>query len=178
MRNQTSYRNVSKPKAKHLFTSFSAVLMLVMANDAFAQSPAPATADPAPAPTASPSDRTVPARRPAPPARPEAAPARAIAGAPPMVSEPASIDFGFLPPNTPGEGIVLLRNTSDKPLTINLVQPSCKCTTTSDLVGKQIPPGGNVELQIKLDGAPAMGVRRSSVKVMVDGYGSALDVAV
>ena len=178
MQTKTSYRNIFKAKAKHFFASFSAVLMLIMANYAFAQSPAPATADPAPAPTASPSDRTVPARRPAPPARPEAAPARAIAGAPPMVSEPASIDFGFLPPNTPGEGIVLLRNTSDKPLTINLVQPSCKCTTTSDLVGKQIPPGGTVELQIKLDGAPAMGVRRSSVKVMVDGYGRALDVAV
>ena len=162
MRNQTSYRNVFQAKAKHLFTSFSAVLMLVMANYAIAQAPAPA-------PTASPSERAVPARRPAPPARPEAAPARAIADAPPMVSEPASIDFGFLPPNTPGEGIVLLRNTSDKPLTINLVQPSCKCTTISDLVGKQIPPGGTVELQIKLDGAPAMGVRRSSVKVMVDG---------
>ena len=171
MRNQTSYRNVFQAKAKHLFTSFSAVLMLVMANYAIAQAPAPA-------PTASPSERAVPARRPAPPARPEAAPARAIADAPPMVSEPASIDFGFLPPNTPGEGIVLLRNTSDKPLTINLVQPSCKCTTISDLVGKQIPPGGTVELQIKLDGAPAMGVRRSSVKVMVDGFGRALDVAV
>ena len=145
--------------------------MLVMANYAIAQVASPSPSDPPPAPTASPSARAVPARRPAPPTR-------AIADAPPLVSEPASIDFGFLPPNTPGEGIVLLRNTSDKPLTINLVQPSCKCTTISDLVGKQIPPGGTLELQIKLDGAPAMGVRRSSVKVMVDGYGRALDVAV
>lgn len=171
MRNQTSYRNVFQAKAKHFFASFSAVLMLVMANAAFAQVASPT-------PTASPSERAVPARRPTPPVRPDAVEPRAIADAPPMVSEPASIDFGFLPPNTAGEGIVLLRNTSDKPLTINLVQPSCKCTTTSDLVGKQIPPGGTVELQIKLDGAPAMGVRRSSVKVMVDGYGRTLDVAV
>lgn len=171
MRNQTSYRNVSKPKAKRLFTSFSAVLMLVMANFAIAQAPAPA-------PTASPSERAVPARRPTPPVRPDAVEPRAIAEVLPLVSEPANMDFGFLPPNTAGEGIVLLRNTSDKPLTINLVQPSCKCTTTSDLVGKQIPPGGTVELQIKLDGAPAMGVRRSSVKVMVDGCGRALEVVV
>ena len=171
MRNQTSYRNVSKAKSKHFFASFSAVLMLVIANYAIAQVASPSPSDPPPAPPVSPSARTVPARRPAPPAR-------AIPDAPPLVSEPASIDFGFLPPNTPGEGIVLLRNTSDKPLTINLVQPSCKCTTISDLVGKQIPPGGTVELQIKLDGAPAMGVRRSSVKVMVDGYGRALEVVV
>ena len=171
MRNQTSYRNVSKPKAKRLFTSFSAVLMLVMANYAIAHAPASA-------PTASPSERAVPARRPTPPVRPDAVEPRAIAEVLPLVSEPANMDFGFLPPNTAGEGIVLLRNTSDKPLTINLVQPSCKCTTISDLVGKQIPPGGTVELQIKLDGAPAMGVRRSSVKVMVDGCGRALEVVV
>ena len=171
MRNQTSYRNVSKPKAKRLFTSFSAVLMLVMANYAISQAPSSS-------PTASPSERAVPARRPTPPVRPDAVEPRAIAEVLPLVSEPANMDFGFLPPNTAGEGIVLLRNTSDKPLTINLVQPSCKCTTTSDLVGKQIPPGGTVELQIKLDGAPAMGVRRSSVKVMVDGYGRALEVVV
>ena len=178
MRNQTSYRNVFQAKAKHLFTSFSAVLMLVMANDAFAQAPSPAPSDPAPAPAASPSARAVPARRPTPPVRPDAVEPRAIVEVLPLVSEPANMDFGFLPPNTAGEGIVLLRNTSDKPLTINLVQPSCKCTTISDLVGKQIPPGGTVELQIKLDGAPAMGVRRSSVKVMVDGYGRALEVVV
>ena len=178
MQNQTSYRNKNHLKTKRIFASLPAFLTLFVATYAFAQSLAPATADPAPAPTANPSARTVPARRPTPPARQEAAPSRAMADAPPLVSEPASIDFGFLPPNTPGEGIVLLRNTSDKPLTINLVQPSCKCTTTTDLVGKQIPPGGSVELQIKLDGAPAMGVRRSSVKVMVDGYGRALEVAV
>ena len=178
MRIQTSYRNVFKANAKHFFALFPAVLMLVMANFAIAQAASPAPSDPAPAPTASPSARTVPARRPTPPVRPDAVEPRAIAEVLPLVSEPANMDFGFLPPNTAGEGIVLLRNTSDKPLTINLVQPSCKCTTTSDLVGKQIPPGGTVELQIKLDGAPAMGVRRSSVKVMVDGCGRALEVVV
>ena len=178
MRNQTSYRNVFQAKAKHFFALFSSVLMLVMANYAIAQAASPAPSDPASAPTARPSERAVPARRPTPPVRPDAVEPRAIAEVLPLVSEPANMDFGFLPPNTAGEGIVLLRNTSDKPLTINLVQPSCKCTTISDLVGKQIPPGGTLELQIKLDGAPAMGVRRSSVKVMVDGYGRALDVAV
>ena len=178
MRNQTSYRNVFKANAKHFFALFPAVLMLFMANYAIAQAASPAPSDPAPAPTARPSERTVPARRPTPPVRPDAVEPRAIAEVLPLVSEPANMDFGFLPPNTAGEGIVLLRNTSDKPLTINLVQPSCKCTTTSDLVGKQIPPGGTVELQIKLDGAPAMGVRRSSVKVMVDGCGRALEVVV
>lgn len=73
---------------------------------------------------------------------------------------------------------MLIRNTSPIPLTINAVVPSCKCTTLSDLVGKEIPPGSTVELKVKLDGAPAMGVRRSSVKISVNGYGRALEVAV
>lgn len=191
MQAKSSYRNMFNVHPTQFLRSISAVFMVILANYALAQDPVQTQDPPALAPTKDPSPaadpslegtkptpRTAPARRPTPPARPDAVQSRAIADFPPLVCEPAAVDFGFLLPNTPGEGVVLLRNTGDKPLTINLVQPSCKCTTISDLVGKQIPPGGSVELQIKLDGAPAMGVRRSSVKVMVDGYGRALDVAV
>ncbi|MEY4787051.1 MAG: hypothetical protein RL692_945, partial [Planctomycetota bacterium] len=105
MQKKTCYRNVPDAKAKHYFALFPAVLMLLTANYAIAQASAPA-------PTINPSDRTVPARRPTPPVRPNAVEPRAIADALPLVSEPANMDFGFLSPNTPGEGIVLLRNTS------------------------------------------------------------------
>ncbi len=114
--------------------------------------------------------------RPKPPAT---APARgSIATAPPLVAEPASLDLGFLAPNTPGEGTVVLRNTGDAPLTISAIVASCKCTTINDIVGKQISPGGSETITIKLDGAPAMGVRRSSVKVTAEGFARALDIAV
>ncbi len=113
------------------------------------------------------------ATRPAPPARP-----RASESLPPLVAEPTSMDFGFLPPNTPGEGTILLRNTSDAPVTIQIVQPSCKCTTMTDLIGKHIAPGATAEFQITLDGAPAMGMRRSSIKIFVEGFANPLEVVV
>lgn len=111
----------------------------------------------------------------APPQRPLS---KSVGEPPPLVADPVALDLGFLPPNTPGEGSVILRNTSDKPLTINAIVASCKCTTINDIVGKQIAPGGSETITIKLDGAPAMGVRRSSVKVTVDGFARALDIAV
>lgn len=121
-----------------------------------------------------------------PPAQPSEAPTQRIdrsrpvpaAALSPLQAEPSNVDFGFLPPNTPGVGKVTLKNTSDKPVKIELVQASCKCTTTTDLNGKEIPPGGEVALEVKLDGAPAMGVRRSSVKVIVEGGFRPLDIPV
>ncbi len=104
--------------------------------------------------------------------------AKSVGEVPPLVADPIALDLGFLPPNTPGEGTVTLRNNGDKPLTINAIVASCKCTTINDIVGKQIAPGGSETITIKLDGAPAMGVRRSSVKVTVDGFARALDIAV
>lgn len=191
MMKNASYRNFFTVKVQCAFVSALPIFIGVLATYAAAQSPAPTkpppAAEPAPGEEAAPSIEPTPTSfepetpPPAPPARPvpktQQRP-KSVASAPPLVAEPASLDFGFLPPNTPGEGTILLRNTGDKPLTINLIQPTCKCTTTTDLVGKQIAPGGSAELQIKLDGAPAMGVRRSSVKVMVDGYGPALEVTV
>ena len=178
MSKKTSYRNRLVSHLAPIFLILSPVFASVCATCADAQSPAQPPSTPAPAtvppPTVeSPRQAKSTPERSVPPER-----RGSVADAPPMVAEPASLDFGFLAPNTPGEGTVVLRNTGDKSLTINLVQPSCKCTTTTDLVGKQIPPGGTVELQVKLEGAPSMGIRRSSVKVMVDGYGRALEVAV
>lgn len=103
---------------------------------------------------------------------------RATPAKPPLKANPVSMDFGFLAPNTPGVGTVELRNTSDSPLTIELVQPSCKCTTINDLAGRVIAPGEAVGLEIKLDGAPAMGVRRSSVKIIVAGFARPLDISI
>jgi len=103
---------------------------------------------------------------------------RTGAPAPPLAAEPSVADLGFLAPNTAGEGTVQIRNTGSTPLTITGVQPSCKCTTPNDLVGKVIEPGKSIEMKLKLDGAPAVGPRNSSVKIMVDGFTRALDIPV
>ncbi|MSR29844.1 MAG: DUF1573 domain-containing protein [Phycisphaerales bacterium] len=131
-----------------------------------AQSPAPTT------PAAKPEVPRTP-RPPVPPRQPGS-----VGTLPPLTADPPVMDFGFLAPNTPGIGTITLTNASDAPLTIELVQPSCKCTTITKLDGTVIAPGASEHLKIKLDGAPAMGMRRSSVKVMVEGFGRPLDIPV
>ena len=103
---------------------------------------------------------------------------RTVAPAPPLTAQPPVADLGYLAPNAVGEGTVQILNSGSVPLTITQVQPSCKCTTPSDLVGKIIEPGKTVELKVKLDGAPAVGPRNSSVKILVDGFTRPLDVPV
>ena len=127
-------------------------------------------------------DQSPPTDPPKQPARERdgAAPAqpRTSAPTPPLAAEPPTADLGFLAPNTAGEGTVRILNTGSTPLTIKQVQPSCKCTTSNDLVGKVIEPGKSIEMQVKLDGAPAVGPRNSSVKIMVDGFTRPLDIPV
>ena len=114
-------------------------------------------------------------------ARPDSAAARgrSVEGvAPPLRAEPKVVDFGFLMPNTPGVGTVMLTNTSEAPITIETVSASCKCTTINKIDGVVIAPGAVQSLEVKLDGAPAMGMRRSSVKIIVSGFGRPLDIPV
>ena len=149
---------------------FAVVLLTVMPCGARPQDK-PQT-QPAPTqdtPQSKPAPRVPPAQRPL---------SKSVAEAPPLVADPVALDLGFLAPNTPGEGTVTIKNTGTLPVTINAVVASCKCTTINDLVGKIIAPSGSETITIKLDGAPAMGVRRSSVKVTVDGFARALDIAV
>lgn len=97
-------------------------------------------------------------------------PAAPVQGPPPIQLRPPSLDFGFVPPSSASKGSVELVNTADRPLKILAVQPSCKCTTISDLAGKEIPAGGSVELEATLDAQPAHGPKRAQIRVLVEGY--------
>lgn len=96
---------------------------------------------------------------------------------PPISVVPPTIDFGFIPPNVDSFGSVKLLNTSDKPLTILAVQPTCKCTTLNDLAGTVIPPGSSVDLEAALDGGPNPGPKTAAVKVLVGGFARPLEIA-
>lgn len=89
---------------------------------------------------------------------------------PPLDVVPPVLDFGFVAPDTDVEGSVALVNRGTEPLLILAAEPSCKCTTLSDLGGTTIPPGGQVELKAKLDGASNTGPKTASIKVLIDGY--------
>jgi len=99
-----------------------------------------------------------------------------IDGPPPVRLEPAVLDFGILPPNATKEGVVKLVNTGSRELEILTVQPSCKCTTTDDLAGRKIAPGGFVELKATMKAQSAPGKKSAEIKVLIDGYSQVLPV--
>ncbi len=90
--------------------------------------------------------------------------------APPLEVVPPVLDFGFIAPNEDAKGSVQLHNRGTEPMLILAAEPSCKCTTLSDLGGTIIEPGGMVEMEAMLEGAPNTGPKTASIKVLVDGY--------
>jgi hypothetical protein len=93
-----------------------------------------------------------------------------VQGMPPIRLEPPVLDFGFVPPSSASTGVVKLVNPTDAPLKILAVQPSCKCTTISDLEGQTIPARGSLDLEATLDAAAAPGPKKAQIRVLVDGY--------
>ena len=59
--------------------------------------------------------------------------AAALTDAPPVDVVPPFLDFGFIPPNVDATGSVKIVNQGTEPLMILAAEPSCKCTTLSDL---------------------------------------------
>jgi hypothetical protein len=98
---------------------------------------------------------------------PAAAPAAATAS--PVVLEPAEHDLGKIAPGSSQVRTFKLRNTGGAPVKIVNAFPSCKCTTLTDLAGKEIPAGGEVELQASLDAPRTPGVKDAKVFVNLQG---------
>lgn len=110
--------------------------------------------------------------------RPHAAARQFVPGPPPLRADPVALDFGFLAPGEDRSGEVTLTNTSDQPVTILTLQPTCTCTTTSSLTGTIIPPGGNVRFEAKLGSSVVPGPRKATVKILAEGFGQALEMDV
>ncbi|MCA9283844.1 MAG: DUF1573 domain-containing protein [Phycisphaerales bacterium] len=132
-------------------------------------------------PTRPPTTRPVTPRE-APPAR--TAPGRDIGRGdssrdplPPVQAEPSSIDVGVYPPKGHGMGTVTLTNVGKEPLKIVAVQTGCACTTTSDMVGTVIEPGASVPLEVRIDGGSVPTVKRTSVKVLFEGYTRVFEIS-
>ena len=89
-----------------------------------------------------------------------------------------NLDLGFMRPNQNAVGTVTLRNTGSEPVRILAVTPSCKCTTTTDIVGKEIPAGGTATFDTTLEGAPVPGARTSTIRVLVEGSPTPIEIKV
>ncbi len=81
-------------------------------------------------------------------------------GPPPIVFEPAILDLGEMQADVPKTGKLLIRNVTDKPVTIARAIPGCGCTT-ANAPKDPIPAGGSVEMEITLKPGPKQGVKMS-----------------
>ena len=95
-----------------------------------------------------------------------------------VVATPTNLDLGFMRPNHSAVGTVTLRNNGTEPVRVLAVTPSCKCTTTSDIVGREIPAGGTATFDATLEGAPVPGVRTSTIRVLVEGSPAPIEIKV
>ncbi|NBX24874.1 MAG: DUF1573 domain-containing protein [Planctomycetes bacterium] len=68
-----------------------------------------------------------------------------------VVIEPSVVDFGRLASGEARTGRFVVRNTGSAPVKVNSAFPSCKCTAVTDLAGREIPPGGSVELSATME---------------------------
>jgi hypothetical protein len=94
-------------------------------------------------------------------APPASAPSAAVTITPPL------IDFGVVKPGTSNRGVFKIQNHGATTLRIESSFPSCKCTTVTDLAGKEIPPGGELELVATLDAPRTPGEKDAKVFVKI-----------
>ena len=90
-----------------------------------------------------------------------AAPAGTVAADPPLVN------FGIVAPHTKLEAKFRLVNAGDRPVKVLQAVPSCQCTTI-DIVGKQIPARGVLEVPVSMK-VSSTGLKLANVKIMAEG---------
>jgi hypothetical protein len=98
---------------------------------------------------------------------PKAIPSPAQSSGAQVIADPAGLDFGLVQPHTLLKGDFRLVNLSDKPRKVLQALPSCQCTTV-DIVGKEIPAKGMLEVPVSMK-VSSTGTKTASVKVMVEG---------
>ena len=94
----------------------------------------------------------------------------AAAQAPPVVVDPAIVDFGKVPPGSKHPATFLITNAGPAPLTVKSVVPSCKCTGVNALAGTVIAPGSSATLLATLDVPTTPGEKDAKVFVTFEGY--------
>ena len=87
----------------------------------------------------------------------------------PITVTPMLIDFGAIKPGSRQKGVFQIHNHGAAMVKIESAFPSCKCTTISDMAGKEIPPGSAVELIASLDAPRTPGEKDAKVFVKIVG---------
>lgn len=87
-----------------------------------------------------------------------------------IVAEPPTIELGEFSTSETKPGTVVLRNTSDSPVTIRSAKASCGCTTADFKRNTVLGPGEETEVTIRMRGGPAAKVLNKTVTFTIDGY--------
>ena len=86
-----------------------------------------------------------------------------------VLIEPAVVDFGALGAGSVNTATFRITNTGSTPATIQKVNPSCVCTTLTDLAGTTIGAGRTVTLDASLDAPKQAGEKEAKVFVYLQG---------
>lgn len=87
----------------------------------------------------------------------------------PVSITPPLIDFGAIKPGSRQKGEFKIKNNGTTAVKIESAFPSCKCTTLSDLAGKEIMPGAELVLSASLDAPRTPGEKDAKVFVTIAG---------
>jgi len=79
--------------------------------------------------------------------------------------EPQKMNFGVLPPGAAVQGTSRLWNVGTTPLTITKSITSCGCTSTENLAGRVIPPGGYTEFTTEMHMKSGLGPKMQKITV-------------
>lgn len=107
-----------------------------------------------------------------------AAPTQFIPGPPPIKLDPVAVDYGFLAPGESRKAVVSMTNAGSHPLTIVAIQPTCSCTTTTNLTGRIMEPGQLLQFDVEMGASVVPGPRHATVKILAEGFGRALEMDV
>ncbi len=80
-------------------------------------------------------------------------------------AEPATMDFGVLPPGATVRGTVRLWNVGNEELTINESVASCGCTSLEDLAGRMIRSGGYIDFTTTMTMKSGLGEKKEKITI-------------
>ncbi|MGA1017154.1 MAG: DUF1573 domain-containing protein [Phycisphaerales bacterium] len=87
----------------------------------------------------------------------------------PIRMEPEAIELGIVEPGSTHRRTFRIVNDGPVPLLVRAASPSCRCTTVDDIVGKQVPAKGFLELEAEFAAPPTPGYKDAKVNVVLEG---------
>ncbi len=110
------------------------------------------------------------------PAAAPRAPAAALARVGSIEVEHPIVDLGFLTPRATVSHTFTLQNKGTSPVTVLAAKPSCTCTTTLELAGQVIPPGGSLDVPVSMKAPASTGAKQVAVQIVFKGISEVLSL--